>query len=48
MMFLTLPNCPEGGGGPQSVPSRISVVLVDEANEVDETRLASMHLSRKF
>ena len=26
MMFLTLPNCP---GGPQSVPSRNSVVLVD-------------------
>ena len=31
MMFLTLPNCP-GGGGPQSVPSRILVVLVHEAN----------------
>ena len=29
MMFLTLPNC---SGGPQSVPSRIAVVLVDEAN----------------
>ena len=29
MMFLTLPNCP---GGPQSVPSRFSVVLIDEAN----------------
>ena len=30
-MFLTLPNCP--GGGPQSVPSRISVELVDEAKD---------------
>ena len=30
MMFLTLPNCP--GGGPQSIPSRVSVVLVDEEN----------------
>ena len=29
MMFLTLPNFP---GGSPSVPSRISVVLVDEAN----------------
>ena len=28
-MFLTLPNCP-GGGGPQLVPSRVSVVLVEE------------------
>ena len=31
MMFLTLPNCP-GGGGAQLVPSRISVVLVEETN----------------
>ena len=30
MMFLTLPDCPVGGGGEaQLVPSRISVVLVD-------------------
>ena len=29
MMFLTLPNCP---GGPQSVSSRTSLVLVDGAN----------------
>ena len=29
MTFLTLPNCP-GGGGPQSVPSKVSVVLVEE------------------
>ena len=31
-MLQTLPICPGGGGGgPQSVPSRISVVLVEEA-----------------
>ena len=32
LMFQTLPNCPGGGGGgSQSVPSRISVVVVEEA-----------------
>ena len=34
MMFLTLPNC-AGGGGAQLVPSRMSVVLVEETNAGD-------------
>ena len=39
MMFLTLPDCPGGGGGgPQLVPSRISVVLVEETNAGDTSR----------
>ena len=31
-MFPTLPNCPGGGGGVPLIPSRISVVLVEETN----------------
>ena len=39
-MFRTLPICPGGGGGgPQSVPSRISVVLVEEARAGGTPRL---------
>ena len=30
MTFLTLPNCPGGGGGPQSVPSKVLAVWVEE------------------
>ena len=32
---INTPDLSGGGGGPQSVPSRISVVLVDEANAGD-------------
>ena len=32
LMLQMHQRCLVGGGGPQSVPSRISVVLVDEAN----------------
>ena len=38
MMFPTLPNCPGGGGGAPLVPSRISVVLVEETNAGDTSR----------
>ena len=29
MTFLTLADCPGGGGGPQPVPSKVSVVWVE-------------------
>ena len=39
MMFPTLPNCPEGGGGGAPlVPSRILAVLVEETNAEDTSR----------
>ena len=38
-MFPTLPNCPGGGGGGAPlVPSRISVVLVEETNAGDTSQ----------
>ena len=38
-MFLTLPDCPGGGGeGAQLEPSRMSVVLVEETNAGDTSR----------
>ena len=35
MMSLTLTNYPGGGGGAQLVPSKMSVVLVEETNAGD-------------